>query len=83
MIRIIWTTYPISRFQAAYISARKKHGAFHGGPLKKKLFAPGGVHLVRTSHVLIDLGERSQDVQVEDQDGSRDQDLATVETWEY
>jgi hypothetical protein len=54
-----------------------------GVHLKKKLFAPGGVHLVRTSHVLIDLGERSQDVQVEDQDGSRDQDLATVETWEY
>ena len=58
-------------------------GPSMGVHLKKKIFAPGGVHLVRTSHVLIDLGERSQDVQVEDQDGSRDQDLATVETWKY
>ena len=68
-----------------HISQHEKNmGPSMGVHLKKKnIFAPGGVHLVRTSHVLIDLGERSQDVQVEDQDGSRDQDLATVETWKY
>ena len=31
---------------------------------------------MRSSHVLIDLGEWSQNVQVEDQDGAREEDLA-------